>query len=221
LAQQKHLDSFRCYQPLVCASRPSLWRFVGGRGMKACLLTFKAALLTRAKGYGQRLLLFVRQGPGWLQLYDAPLGLASSCTHRQTKFCCPVLRVRLPLLQVFDSSLLRFAVRLTHSLDDKFGQQHKRMASLVRAAPWLPGLADMGTLNSCSNEDRPHPSCVVCAVVATQDVVPSAVCCAVLLCCSGTCRASPARPSQCWSGQVSRHSPAESTGSVRHLEFPR
>jgi hypothetical protein len=32
---------------------------------------------------------------------------------------------------VFDPRLLRFAVDLTHSLDDKFDQPHKRMASLV------------------------------------------------------------------------------------------
>lgn len=38
------------------------------------------------------------------------------------------------VLQVFDSSLLRFAVHLTHNLDDKFGLPHKRMASLVSRA---------------------------------------------------------------------------------------
>jgi hypothetical protein len=44
---------------------------------------------------------------------------------------CVAGGLRWRLVQVFDSSLLRFAVGLTHSLDDRFKLPHKRMASLV------------------------------------------------------------------------------------------
>lgn len=84
-----------------------------------------------------------RQGcfAGWAtpggRCLSPPAGVctASACSqaHRRTtaQATTACVLVLVSPVQVFDSSLLRFAVGLTHSLDERFGLPHKRMASLV------------------------------------------------------------------------------------------
>lgn len=141
--------------------------------------------------------LFCRLGCAWRAVPVHPRWCVQPACRRtgapQHKQRLPVVLVPLSPVQVFDSSLLRFAVGLTHSLDERFGLPRKRMASLVSLVateggwdggnhhecvrclgagegPWLMGEVSSNPHLPCRPAGVTEPICVVVKIVMQHHV---------------------------------------------------